>query len=70
MKENKKTRTVSIKVKLLGVILPVVIIIMALLVGFSYYISRRIIQNYSRNLLNSSINNQANQIEARLNENL
>lgn len=70
MKENKKTRTVSIKVKLLGIILPVVIIIMALLVGFSYYISRRIIQNYSRNLLNSSINNQANQIEAWLNENL
>lgn len=67
---RKKERGVSIKVKLLGIILPVVILIMALLVGFSYYISRSIIRNYSQNLLSSSISNQANQIKAWLNENL
>lgn len=61
---------VSIKVKLLGIILPVVIIIMVMLVGVSYFISRSIIKNYSEDLLSSSIENQANEIEAWLNENL
>ena len=66
---NQK-KIVSIKVKLLGIILPVVIAIMILLVGSLYYISRNIIKEYSENLLNSSIENQTNQIEAWLNENL
>ncbi len=68
-KENQK-KIVSIKVKLLGIILPVVIIIMILLVGILYYISKNIIKEYSENLLSSSIENQTNQIEAWLNENL
>lgn len=38
--ENQK-KIVSIKVKLLGIILPVVIVIMILLVGILYYISKK-----------------------------
>ncbi len=67
--QNQK-KIVSIKVKLLGIILPVVIIIMTLLVGVLYYISKNIIKEYSENLLDSSIVNQTNQIEAWLDENL
>ncbi len=70
MKEKGQKRTVSIKVKLLGTILPVVMIMMALLAGILYFISRSIIKEYSENLLNSSIGNQAAQIESWLDENL
>ena len=70
MKEKRQKKIVSIKVKLLGIILPVVIVIMVLLVGFLYYISKNIIKDYSENLLGSSIDNQTNQIEAWLDENL
>ncbi len=70
MREERKTKIVSIKVKLLGIILPVVIVIMILLVGILYFISKGIIKEYSENLLTSSIDNQTNQIEAWLNENL
>ena len=69
MKENQK-KIISIKVKLLAIILPVVIVIMSLLVGVLYYISKDIIKEYSENLLDSSIENQTNQIEAWLDENL
>ncbi len=70
MKEKRQKKMVSIKVKLLGIILPVVIVIMVLLVGLLYFISKNIIKEYSENLLGSSIDNQTNQIEAWLNENL
>jgi len=70
MREKRQKKMVSIKVKLLGIILPVVIVIMVLLVGFLYFISKDIIKAYSENLLGSSIDNQTNQIEAWLNENL
>lgn len=70
MKKKEQGRVTSIKVKLLGIILPVVIIIMVVLVGISYLISKRIITGYSQDLLRSSIENQANQIEAWMNENL
>lgn len=60
----------SIKVKLLGTILPLVIIIVLLLTGISYIISKAIITNYSMNLLSSSIENQSNEIESWLNEKL
>ena len=46
------------------------IVIMILLVGILYFISKGIIKEYSENLLTSSIDNQTNQIEAWLNENL
>lgn len=70
MKEKGQKKIVSIKVKLLAIILPVVIAIMILLVGFLYFISKNIIKEYSENLLSSSIENQTNQIEAWLSENL
>ncbi|MBO5291860.1 MAG: HAMP domain-containing protein [Lachnospiraceae bacterium] len=70
MGKQKKKGIVSIKVKLLGIILPVVIIMMVLLVGISYLISKSIITENSEDLLSSSIENQANEIEAWLNENL
>lgn len=70
MREERKKKIVSIKVKLLGIILPVVIAIMILLAGILYFISKDIIKEYSENLLTSSIDNQTNQIEAWLNENL
>lgn len=70
MQTDDKNRIVSIKVKLLGIILPVVIIVMIILVGISYSISKNIIRRYSENLLSSSIENQSNEIEAWLNENL
>ena len=47
MREERKTKIVSIKVKLLGIILPVVIVIMILLVGILYFISKGIIKEYS-----------------------
>ena len=75
MKQTEKKQTGSrkfrpIRVKLLGTILPLTIIIVLLLTGISYYISKAIITNYSMDLLNSSIENQSNEIEAWLNENL
>lgn len=68
--KKEQTKMVSIKVKLLGITLPVVVIIMTFLVGFLYFISKNIITDYSQNLLRSSIESQADQIEAWLNENL
>lgn len=70
MNTDNKNKIISIKVKLLGIILPVVIIVMIVLVGISYSISKNIIRKYSENLLSSSIENQSNEIEAWLNENL
>lgn len=66
----KKQKTVSIKAKLLGVIMPVVIAIVVVLVVAAYQISAGTIKKYSQNLLQSSVENQASQIEAWLNENL
>ena len=66
----KKQKTVSIKAKLLGVIIPVVIAIVVVLVVAAYQISAGTIKKYSQNLLQSSVENQASQIEALLNENL
>lgn len=66
----KKQKTVSIKAKLLGLIIPVVIAIVVVLVVAAYQISAGTIKKYSQNLLQSSVENQASQIEAWLNENL
>lgn len=65
---NKKF--VSIKAKLLAIILPIVIVIVALLTIISYLVSKSVIASYSEELLSSSIENQGNEIEAWLNENL
>lgn len=70
-KEKKEQKqTISIKTKLLGTILPVVIVIGVILVGVSYFVSKKTITEYATNLLNSSIENQSNEIEAWLSEQL
>ena len=58
-----KQQKISIKMKLLGTILPVVLVIIMGLVAISYIVSRDIIRESAKNLLNTSIENQANQIE-------
>lgn len=68
--EKNPEKMLSIKTKLLGTILPLTIIIVLVLTGISYFISKSIISSYSENLLTSSIENQSNEIEAWLNENL
>lgn len=67
---KKKNKLVPIKVKLLSIIIPTVLMIMVVLSGISYAISKQIILKISSNLLDSSIENQSNEIEAWLNENL
>ena len=66
----KKKGNISIKAKLLGIIIPVVIAIILILVFTAYHVSSGIIESYSKNLLESSINSQASKIEAWLEENL
>lgn len=66
----KKKGNISIKAKLLGIIIPVVIAIILILVFTTYHVSSGIIESYSKNLLESSVNSQASKIEAWLEENL
>lgn len=66
----KKKGNISIKAKLLGIIIPVVITIILILVFTAYHVSSGIIEGYSKNLLESSVNSQASKIEAWLEENL
>ncbi len=66
----KKQRKLSIKARLLGSIMPVVIAIVAVLVLIAYQASAGIIEDYSQNLLESSVSNQSSKIEAWLSENL
>lgn len=66
----KKKGNISIKAKLLGIIIPVVIAIILILVFTAYHVSSGIIESYSKNLLESSVNSQASKIEAWLEKNL
>ena len=66
----KKQRKISIKARLLGSIMPDVIAIVAVLVLIAYQASAGIIEDYSQNLLESSVSNQSSKIEAWLSENL
>lgn len=66
----KKQRKISIKARLLGSIMPVVIAIVAILVLIAYKASAGIIEDYSQNLLKSSVSNQSSKIESWLSENL
>lgn len=68
MKEKKKF--FPIKAKLLGVILPVVLMIIIVLIGLSYFVSERVLKQNAHNLLNSSAESQASEIEGWLNKNL
>ena len=49
----KKKGNISIKAKLLGIIIPVVIAIILILVFTAYHVSSGIIESYSKNLLES-----------------
>lgn len=70
-KENgDRGRFISIKAKLLGIILPVVVVIVAVLAGLSYHVSKKIIQADAEELLRMSVESQAAEIEAWLNQNL
>lgn len=68
--EKKQKGTVSIKAKLLGIIVPIVVVLILILVLISYKRSAEIIEEYSHDLLESSVDNQAVQIEAWLQENI
>lgn len=62
MKKGK--RFISIKTKLLSIILPVVIIIMIVLTSLSYNVSKDVIQSNAQELLKTSVKGQAAEIEA------
>ena len=66
----KKDKTISIKAKLLGTIIPVVIVIVGVLVVVAYQISAGIIEDNAANLLKTSVGSQESKIEAWINENL
>lgn len=68
--EENKNKVISMKFKLLVIIIPVVVVMTGMLVLFSYYISRRLLENSSHDMLELSVSKQATQIEAWLNENL
>lgn len=68
--KHSQKKIISIRTKLLGIILPVVMIIVTVLVGISYKISRTTMEKSAQNLLQTSVENQASEIEAWLNENL
>lgn len=67
---TEKRNFISIKVKLLCIILPVIIVIMAVLTGLSYYVSKKVIKSNAHNLLRTSVESQASEMEAWLNQNL
>ena len=66
----KKDKTISIKAKLLGTIIPVVTVIVVVLVVVAYQISAGIIEDNAANLLKTSVGSQESKIEAWINENL
>lgn len=67
---KKKRGIISIRMKLLAIIVPIVILLMVAMVLVAYNTSAGIIENYSKNLLESSVGNQSSHIEGWLNENI
>lgn len=70
MEKTKQKGSISIKAKLLGAIVPIVVVLIVVLVLIAYSTSAGIIEGYSRSLLESSVANQSSQIESWLNENI
>lgn len=68
--EKEKKAMISIKVKLLGAICPIVAFIMIALIMISYFVSKNIIEQQAKDMLVSSVKNQATQIESWMTENL
>lgn len=69
-RKKERVRGTSMKAKLLGIIIPVVIALIVILILFAYSISSNAIEKSSKNLLELSVAKQSTQIEAWLNENL
>ena len=69
-RRKEKVKFISIKTKLLGIILPVIIMIIAVLVGLSYNVSKRAIESNAKELLQTSAEGQSARIEAWLEQNL
>ena len=71
-KESKQEhkKFISIKTKLLGIILPVMAVIIVVLIGLSYYVSKRVVQSDAQKLLKTSVESQASEIEQWLDKNL
>lgn len=67
---EKGEKKISIKAKLLGALIPVVIIVVFLLILTSYQVSKGMIEESAKNLLDSSIKNQVNEMEGWLQEDL
>ena len=67
---REKRGMVSIRMKLLAIIVPIVVALMVALVLVAYQTSAKIIESYSRNLLESSVGSQSSHIEGWLNENI
>ncbi len=55
----KHEKFISIKAKLLGVILPVMMLIIVVLISLSYYISKRVVSSNTSRLLETSVESQA-----------
>lgn len=61
---------ISIKTKLLGIILPVMAVIIVVLISLSYYVSKRVVQSDAQKLLKTSVESQVSEIEEWLDKNL
>jgi len=70
MENGKQQKTTKIKNKLLLFLLPAVVVAILVLVIISGYLSSRSLTKMATSQLNSSISNQADNIESWLNENL
>lgn len=70
MNTLESKRRVSIKTKLLGIIIPMMAITLTLLIVISYYKSKGIITNSANELLQTSTKKQVDQIEGWLKQNL
>ncbi len=71
-KDNKTghKKFISIKTKLLSIILPVMVLIIIVLISLSYYVSKRVIEANAQKLLKTSVESQAYEIEEWLDKNL
>lgn len=71
-KENKAVHKnfISIKTKLLAIILPVMVFIIVVLISLSYYVSKNVVQSNAQKLLKTSVESQASEIEGWLDKNL
>ncbi len=68
--KRKQKKFISVKTKLLALILPVVIVMVTVLVGLSYFVSRNVIWSDAQALLEMSAESQALEIKSWLDQNL